>query len=421
MAIPGLVIEGRALVGDDIRHVCIGIDDGKITAVGNSLEGERKMNLGSHLIMPGGVDIHTHMRDPGFLGKEDFYSGTLAAAFGGTTTILDMPNTDPPVKTHLDLKEKEITVREKANVDWGLISMLDRQVMVEDMVGECAGFKVFMSDTTNAPPIGYDGLKEILANERLGGCVIAFHAEDPLMFDPFRGKDLAGHDLWRPAESETSAVKRLAMMRSPGIHHISHITNRETLAAAREAGFSTEVSPHHLLLNTDHDIQELAKVLPPVRPEETRRRLFEAFARGEAGIVASDHAPHTLAEKGAGFENAPPGLPGVETRMPVMMRLAADGKIPLGLVQETCCRNPAMLYGLPKGRIEVGFDADLAVYDMRTKTTIHEDRLHSKCGWSPFNGFDAIFPEAVLLRGEVVISDGELKLERSGRRVEQRF
>lgn len=411
-------MEGKIILAGEFHDVCIGIDDGLITVIGKDLKGDRHIDMSRHLILPGGVDVHTHMREPGFTHKEDFYSGTMAAALGGTTTILDMPNTNPPANTYVALEEKMSMASWNSNVDFGLYAGLMPSANVSVLAELALGYKVYMACTTNAPPITQDEIAELMASDDLAGKVVAFHAEDPLLFGDEENTGLATHDRNRSAKAENSAIQFLSTLDTKAILHVAHVTNADGLAMC--GGMSTEVSPHHLFLNTEHGIQQFAKVLPPVRGEETRHGLFNSFAHGKVGIVASDHAPHTLEEKGEDFPDAPAGLPGVETRIPLMLAMAKRADIPLGLVQETCCRNPAQLFNIPKGQIELGYDADLAVYDMGDIRTIRADDLHYKCGWTPLEGHEGIFPKLVMLHGEIIAKDGEMELERIGRRVEQR-
>ena len=165
-----------------------------------------------------------------------------------------------------------------------------------------------------------------------------------------------------------------------------------------------EVAPHHLLLDSEMPLGALGKVNPPLRSREHRMGLMSLFHREDV-VIATDHAPHTIDEKEKCFEDSPPGIPGVEERLPLLMALAKRGDVNLEKVVRACCEKPASLLGLPKGRIAEGCDADLAVYDPREMKKISGPG-QSRCGWTPYEGFEAIHPSYVFLRGEMLVERG---------------
>ncbi len=408
MTRPELVVKGKVLIGGSIQTICIGIDEGKIVVLGKDLDGDRFIDHSRYLIMPGGVDIHTHMREPGMEHKEDFDTGTMAAAFGGTTTILDMPNTIPPVATPGAINEKLDIISGKANIDYGIYAALMPGADIAELKKKAIGFKLFMAETTSAQPLADDEMRELLAHPELEGEVVAVHAENPSLFQG-GGREienLVDHDDSRPVKAEISAVEKVLGMPTLATLHLAHLTCLESFDRALE--YSTEATPHHLFLSTSYHLGTLGKVNPPLRNMKVQASLFSAFVRGRVGIVASDHAPHTMDEKEQDFGKAPGGLPGVETRIPLLLGLVHSEQVSLGLVQATCCHNPATLFGMKKGHIEVGYDADLAIYDIKEVTRIQGEELHSKCGWTPFENYNAIFPKFVMLGGEIILSENEL-------------
>ncbi len=415
MTRPELVIKGRVLMGNEAQTICIGIVDGKITVMGKDLDGDEFLDYSKYLIMPGGIDIHTHMRDPGFTDKEDFNTGTMAAAFGGTTTILDMPNTKPMVTTTQQLKDKLDIIEKKANVDYGLYASLTPDSNIKELKELAVGFKLFMAETTSAIPISEDEIRDVLVDPELDGQVVSVHAESPERFRDIEVTDLTTHDDSRPASAEVVAVDTITQMKTSAIMHFAHLT--DLMSFEKAFGYSNEITPHHMLLSTSNVHGTKGKVNPPLRNIREQASLFTAFVKAQVGIVASDHAPHTVGEKILPFGEAPSGLPGVETRLPMMLALVQSEQVSLGLVQATCCHNPAKLFSLPKGQIDVGFDADLSIFDMNKTTKIEGDKLHSKCGWTPFEGYNAIFPEHVFLGGEEIISDGELVRKGKGKKI----
>ncbi|MDX1534749.1 MAG: dihydroorotase family protein, partial [Thermoplasmata archaeon] len=199
----------------------------------------------------------------------------------------------------------------------------------------------------------------------------------------------------------------------------AHLSSQAALRALRGAPVSAEVTPMHLLLDLTADLGARGKVNPPLRPPAERVGLWQAFVGGSVQVLATDHAPHTLDEKTQPFDQAPPGAPNVETVYPLMFALVQRGELGLDVLVRTLCRQPATLFGLRgKGALEVGQDADITVFDPRARTTIRARDLHSKAGWSPFEGREAIFPTATFLRGTLVAEARELEAARQGRWIE---
>jgi len=409
-----IIVRTKILQSGTERAVCIGIDNGKITAVEKSLEGSREFHFEDYLALPGGVDIHTHMREPGMTQKEDFYTGTKSAAFGGTTTILDMPNTIPSVTNELALRDKLDIVKNKANVDFGLFGQLSDIDEIPGMAKTAIGFKLYMSETTGSSGSIKTPLEMLLNSDPLAGKVVTVHAEDPRMFSKDICEDLHRHNLIRNMKAEFMALRRILAVDAPVKLNMAHLTTLESVDQARAKRASFEITPHHVLLHDASKIEAMGKVNPPLRKKPIADRLFDVLKAGRA-IIASDHAPHTLEEKSVEFENAPSGLPGVETRVPLMLALAKKGILRYIHVQDMCCTLPAELFGLKKGKIEQGYDADLAFYDVDNMVKVEPEMLHSKCAWTPFEGMDAIFPKGVMLRGQMIVRGGELAIEKFGK------
>ncbi|MDD4307510.1 MAG: amidohydrolase family protein [Thermoplasmata archaeon] len=407
-----LGIRAKIIRGGQIQKVCIAIDKGRISEVGADINCDKVMHFDDYLAMPGGVDIHTHMREPGLTHKENFYSGTKSAAFGGTTTVMDMPNTVPATDSASAIREKLELVGENANVDFGLFGQLSDVDEIEKMAPLAIGFKLFMSETTSAgaaasPP-------EILLNSRhISGRVVTVHAEDPSHFSAEECTDLHRHNLIRNMKAESEAVRRILSIETPAKLNLAHLTTRECAEMAQKRKSSFEITPHHILLDDAMNLGPFGKVNPPLRKKQVAEKLFEIAKTGRA-IIASDHAPHTLQDKSGGFSVSPSGMPGVETRIPLLLAMAEKNLLKHQAVQDMCCQLPADLFGLRKGRIQQGYDADMAFYDLQNVVKIEARMLHSKCGWTPFEGYDAIFPAGVMLRGSMIIRGGQLILEKTG-------
>jgi dihydroorotase len=241
---------------------------------------------------------------------------------------------------------------------------------------------------------------------------VSIHCEDETIIDKTsKPKTLKEHLKSRPNECEISAIKRIIPLAELASIHICHVSTAEGAKLTENANVTSEVTPHHLFLNNDSELSALGKVNPPLREKKDQEALWMALHEGKIEILASDHAPHTIEEKEQ-FEYAPSGVPGVETMLPMMLSMVKHNKFNLTRLVNAICEKPAEIFHLKKGKLEVGYDADILAVDMRKETEIKDKNLHSKCGWTPFEGFSAVFPRFTFLRGEVVIEDYELTGER---------
>lgn len=415
-----LVLEGRAFFQGSLASLAIGIEAGRIVRVAKTLAGDERKDYGERLILPGGVDLHVHFRDPGAPHKEDFSTGTMAAAIGGVTTVLDMPNTVPPVTSKAAYEAKMAAVRSKANVDFGLYAALQSAGDAKAFQGVAPAAKLYMAPTTGNLEVTEPGpIRDIVAAVARAGLFTSVHAEAPWRFGREEGRTLPAYNTLRPPEAEASAIRALAEAAkdaggTPRIH-VAHLTSQAGFDALSGTPFSTEVSPHHLFLEATMPLQQRGKVNPPLRTPQDRTALWTAFANGHIDAVASDHAPHTKEEKEAPFDQAPAGVPGVETMLPLLLRVVKRGDLPMKRFVDVTAKRPAELLGLNAGVIEAGRLANLIVVEPRDISPIRASGLHSKCGWTPFEGMEAVFPQATYVRGELAAQDRALVGERLGK------
>jgi len=411
-------VEGRAFVKEKLVQCCIGIENGRIRAIKKQLRGDEHIDFGDMLILPAAIDPHVHFRDPGLTKKEDFQTGTVSAAFGGVSCVLDMPNTIPPTLTSRSLEEQAATVSKKAWVDYGLLGGTSPKTDPAAISKGVAGYKLFMSSTTgNLLVADDDDVSEIVSSVSGTGKVLCVHAEDEGMIGNAQEMDLIEHGRNRPASAEASAIIKLSRIRGAGSIHICHVSSKQGLDALANLPFTKEVAPHHLLLDKRSKLRSFGKVNPPLRDKEDREAVFDAFGSGRIDVLASDHAPHTIEEKEQEFSDAPSGMPGVETGLPLLLALVKKNQLRLDIVVKAACERPAEIFGLNKGKIEVGRDADLIAVDSKNVMRIAARNLHSKCGWTAFEGWEAMFPHATFLRGVKIVEEGGLVGERIGRDV----
>ncbi|MEW6069689.1 MAG: dihydroorotase family protein [Candidatus Thermoplasmatota archaeon] len=398
-----LVIEGNLWLGKEqgIIKACVGIDEGKIIEIKKVLRGERNLDFGAKLILPSGIDIHVHFREPGLEYKEDFFTGSLSACFGGVSYIADMPNTIPKVDSVERFEDKLRIVKSKSCVDFGLYANgLSKELKELDKL--TSGFKIYL------PEIDFSDCKKALKlveKENISKPLLV-HAEDKDFIKQKVAKNLDEYLRLRE-KAEAEALKKLSNIAKTHIH-ICHVSAKESLQYLENKKLSCEITLHHLLLNLKSKLkmEGLGKVVPPLRTKEDNDALWEALNSNKIDIIASDHAPHTLEEK-KDFSDALPGIPGVETTYPLLLYLVKEEKISLARAIEAFCEKPAEILKLKKGRIAKGYDADLIVADLKEVVKIKSTKLHSKCQWSPFEDFSAIFPSWVFIRGSAVIEKSE--------------
>jgi allantoinase len=445
---------GKVHTPEGARDVDVHIAGGVITAVqsGRAPEaGAEVINAAGMYVLPGAIDIHVHSRDPGFPDKEDFGTLTSAAAAGGVTTVIDMPNTVPAVDSAGVLEAKSALARGKARVDFGLWGLVRSSTTVDQLEGLAAagaiGFKAYLGypfsvrhkrvvqmldqgdGDLEAPP-DYGTLARLAPTVAALGLPLVIHAEDAGILGAFQRPYETYADILaaRPAEAEAVAISAAAEIAgaSGARLHIAHLSSALGLAAAREAiragaPLSLETGPQYLWL-CDQDFARLGtamKVFPPIRLAADRDALRDGVAKREIAIVASDHAPHTDAEKHGTLQEAPSGSPGVQTLYLSSLELAQR----LGDVWSAprwVSEGPARLVGLDqsKGFIAPGFDADIVVVDPRERTVISSRSMLSRQRHGALEGLDVGFAiKSVYSRGRLVASDGRRRGRAGGRMV----
>ncbi|WP_053948847.1 dihydroorotase [Halolamina sediminis] len=412
-------ITGAELPDGRVRDVRT--DEGRIAEIEDSLHSlpdEETVDADGLTLLPGAIDAHVHFRQPGHGHKETWARGSRSAAAGGVTTVVDQPNTSPPTVDGAAFDEKA-EFAENAAVNYGINGGVNDEWVPETLLARpvFALGEVFLADSTGEMGIDEGLFEDALAAAADAGIPVTVHAEDADRFDESAfGTDAGGTgrnadaDLWsqyRTAEAEIAAVEAACEAAGEaGVEiHVAHTSTPEAADHAAEAGMTTEVSPHHLLLSRD-DLDELGtfgRMNPPLRSEARREALYERVADGTVDLIATDHAPHTTEEKEAGLWDAPSGVPGVETMLPLLLAEVRDGGLTLERVRDLVAANPAERFGLAeKGRVEVGYDADLTLVDLDDPEPIRADALHTKCDWTPFEGREAVFPELTIVDGETV-------------------
>lgn len=404
-----LTVRGRIFTPLGLREGSIRISEERIEKVGDvSPSGETLDFRGKgRVILPGLIDMHVHLRDFRLSHKEDFRTGTRAAAKGGYTVVVDMPNTLPKVNKVSVLKKREELGRRKAVVDFGLYFGVpeERGELGREVKRRCLGIKIYLPED-----YGKETLEETLkfaAREKL---LVITHAEDPAFF----------RDGERPVEAEVMGIRKMAELSLKHRFRL-HITHLSSSAGLRELErwrgkieVSADTCPHYLLLT--HRKHPLFRVFPPLRLREDRIALLSALREGRIEAITSDHAPHLLEEKKD--PDGPGGFPGLETELPLLLNLVKEGKLGLGEIVRACSEAPASLLGLPAGRIERGYVGNLTVVDLKKSFRINPSEFESKAKHSPFEGKRVVgAPICTIVRGKPVFLEGEVIEGFGGRNV----
>jgi dihydroorotase len=401
------------------------IIDGRICSIGQVDRDAGEVIDASHLlVMPGVIDPQVHFREPGLVHKEDLGSGSRAAAAGGVTAFLEMPNTKPPTTTEEALAWKIARAAETSVVDFGFFIGATRDNLeVLNRAEPAAGIKIFMGSSTGDLLVSErEDLERIFGN---GSRLIAVHAEDEARLREriarFAGEtDPAKHSEIRDAEAARLA-SALALELSEKYSrrlHILHLSTLEEVALLRSRGkgagrVTAECTPQHLVLNAPEvyaRLGTLAQMNPPLRSAEHSAALWGALRDGTIDCIATDHAPHTREEKALGYGKAPSGMPGVETSLAVMLDAASRGLCSVPSVVRWMCDAPARCYRIErKGRLELGYDGDVALVDLAARRVVGSRPYFTRVNWSPFEGMELQgWPVMTIVRGAVVFRDGAI-------------
>ena len=421
-----LIFRGGTIVNHDgVGRGDVAVKGGRIAAIGDlgqASAGEIVDVTGLH-VLPGVVDSQVHLREPGNEHKEDLESGGRAAALGGVTSVFEMPNTKPPTTTPDALADKVARATHRMYCDFAFYGgatteNVDLLPEIERMAG-CCGIKIFMGSSTGTLLVASD---EDVA--RVLGAIsrrAAVHSEDEFRLRDRRPLAELGkvetHPVWRDAEAAvlcTTRLLRLAREAGKRIHvlHVSTADEIPLLAAAKDIA-SVEVTPQHLTLAAPECYEELgsyAVMNPPIRDAHHRAGLWAGLAAGVVDVLGSDHAPHTREEKAETYPKCPSGMPGVQTLVPIMLDHVNAGRLTIERFVDLTSHGPQRIFGMArKGRIAVGYDADLTIVDMKAKRTITNDWIASKCGWTPYDGKTVTgWPIGTVVRGRRVMWNDEL-------------
>ncbi|MEW5688257.1 MAG: dihydroorotase [Pseudomonadota bacterium] len=430
-----LIVRGGEVINHAGRGPAdVGVRDGKIAAVGDLSQASagQVVDATGLLVMPGVIDTQVHFREPGLEWKEDLETGSRGAVLGGVTAVFEMPNTEPTTTDPDSLADKLARAANRMHCDHafyvgGTHENATFLGELERLPG-CCGIKVFMGASTGTLLVQDDeGVEQVLrhVNRRA-----AFHSEDEYRLAErrplARTGDWTSHPEVRDAQSAIQSTERLVRIaRKLGKRiHVLHVTTKEEIAylAAHKDVASVEVTPQHLTLAGPEAYERLkgfAQMNPPIRSADHRDGLWVGVANGVADVVGSDHAPHTREEKARPYPASPSGMPGVQTLLPILLTHAAEGRLSMERLVDLTSHGANRVFGMAdKGRLAVGYDADLTLVDLKHRRTITHDWMATRAGWTPFDGFEAKgWPMATIIRGVVVMRDDEIVAPGAGKPV----
>lgn len=407
------------------------IRQGKIVQVAPQIplgEVDNDLDATGLTLLPGVVDPQVHFREPGLEHKEDLFTASCACAKGGVTSFLEMPNTRPPTIDQQAMDDKLQRAAQKCLVNYGFFIGATANNLTELLnVNPACGIKIFMGSSHGALLVSKpEEIETIFAQ---GKRLIAVHAEDQPRINERRKlfaqrTDPAVHSLIQDNQAALLATQlalKLSKKYQRRLHilHLSTAEEAELLRQDKPSWVTAEVTPQHLLLNVDAyaEIGTLAQMNPPLRTAHDNEVLWQALQDGVIDLIATDHAPHTLEEKAKTYPQTPSGMPGVETSLPVMLTQVKQGRCTLAQVVRWMSTAPAQAYGIPdKGLIAPGYDADLVLVDLDNYKPVRREEILTKCGWSPFEGWNLTgWPIVTIVGGQVVYERGKLNTQVRGR------
>lgn len=419
-----------------IEKLDIGIKQGKIAEIKNSISqsAQKVINLEGLHVLPGLIDTQVHFREPGMIYKEDIESGSRSALFGGLTGFFEMPNTKPPTDSLAALQQKMDLAKNRSHTHFafygGSLGVNFHELAKQEAHPHSPGIKIFMGTSTGGYLVDKEEiLEEILKNTKHR---LVVHCEDEATLTA-RAHLIQNnphprmHPVWRNVDSArlaTERIIRLARKHNRKVH-ILHVTTAEEVEfLIDQKDIATfEVLPQHLLLSSPEcyeTLGTLAQMNPPIRELRHQQALWRAINSNHVTMMGSDHAPHTLTEKAKPYPQSPSGIPGVQTFLPLMLNFVNQNKLSMIKLVELMSMNPAKIFKIKnKGRIQVGYDADFSIVDLKKTRRIENSWIQSKCGYSPYHGMSIQgWPHSVILKGVLTFQEDQILIPSNGSALE---
>ena len=418
-----IIKNGSCFIEGNLVKTDIGINKNKISHIGN-LENENSNKIydaENLIVLPGCLDTQVHFREPGSTDAEDLNSGSRAAIVGGITGVFEMPNTNPPTSNKKEFQNKLNLAKNRMYCNYAFYfgATPENQEELADLksLEGCCGVKLFAgSSTGNLLVHKEEDIEKVFASTSK---IVSVHSEDEEILNQrkkLREKgNVLTHPIWRNEESAISSTRRIVKiaLRLNKKAHILHVTTKEEVdfLSQNKGNITFEITPQHLTLTSPECYEKLgafAQMNPPIRDKSHYDRLWYAVRNNYNDTIGSDHAPHLKENKLKDYPETPSGMPGVQTLMPVMLNHINEGRLKLEQLIKLLCENPVKIFGIKnKGYIKKDYDADFTIIDMNKVIEIKNEKIESKCGWSPFNGhkFKGT-PVATIVNGKIKMKDG---------------
>ncbi len=419
-----IITNGQCYIDGKLQDVDVCVKDGKIQSIGKSSETAREtIDAKDLIVLPGCIDTQTHFREPGSTDTEDLNSGSRAAIVGGITAVFEMPNTNPPTSTKKEFQKKLDLAKNRMYCNYAFYfgataNNADDLSDLKNLEG-CCGIKLFAGSSTGNLLVAEE--KDIETVFQNSSKVVAVHSEDEEILNVnkklIKNGDVNSHPIWRSVECAMSSTRRIVRIAEKYNKkaHVLHITTKDEVdfLSQHKGNITFEITPQHLTIYAPDCYNKLgtyAQMNPPIRDKSHYDRLWYAVKNNLNDTIGSDHAPHLKVNKDKEYPNSPSGMPGVQTLMPVMLNHINSGKLSLNQLMNLVCENPVKIFGIKnKGFIKEGFDADFTIVDMKKKIVIKNDKIESKCGWSPFNGFEFKgAPVFTIIAGKIKMQNGQI-------------
>jgi len=427
-----IIINGICYLDGKLQKLDIGVTKDKITQLGN-LSNEKSKNLFNAenlIVLPGCIDTQVHFREPGSTDAEDLHTGSRAAVVGGITGVFEMPNTNPPTSNKKEFQNKLNLAKKRMYCNYAFYfgATPDNHEELADLknLEGCCGVKLFAGSSTGTLLV--DKEKDIEKVFESTSKIVSVHSEDEEILNlrkKLREKgNVLSHQLWRNEECAISSTRKIVKIakRLNKKAHILHVTTKEEVdfLSQNKGNITFEITPQHLTLISPECYQKLgtfAQMNPPLRDKSHYDRLWYAVRNNYNETIGSDHAPHLKENKQKEYPDSPSGMPGVQTLLPVMLNHVNEGKLKLEQLVSLLCENPSKIFDIQnKGYIKKDFDADFTIIDLNKVIEIKNEKIESKCGWSPFDGYKFKgTPVATIINGEIKMKNGKLLGDPSGK------
>ncbi len=426
-----IIKNGKCYIDKSLKDVDIGIQNSKIVKIGKLHEdSSQSIDATGLTVLPGCIDTQTHFREPGSTDTEDLASGSRAAIVGGITSVFEMPNTNPATTNKAEFQRKIDLAKNRmyCNHAFYFGATPTNQSELADLKGldGCCGVKLFAGSSTGTLLVHKE--EDIEKVFESTSKIVAVHSEDEDILNlrkKLREKgNVHSHPIWRDEECAISSTRKIVKIakRLGKKAHILHITTKQEIdfLSQNKGDITFEITPQHLTMFAPDCYDKLgtyAQMNPPIREKSHYDRLWYAVRNNYNDTIGSDHAPHLKVNKDKEYPDTPSGMPGVQTLLPVMLNHVNDGKLTLIQLMNLICENPAKIFGIiGKGYIKKDYDADFTIVDMNKIIEIKNEKIESKCGWSPFDGhkFKGT-PVYTIINGEIKMKDGKILGEASGK------